>query len=304
MMRHAPERPLDIGWLRIFESVGRLGSLTRAAHELGLTQPAVTYQIKRVEEQLGVTLFHRSQGGSRLTDAGEILFEAVQTSVANIDKAARDTRRSIQVPAVRIFTDFGFAAFWLMPRVTEFRLLHPDAEVHIVASQSLDDGLERDADAAMLFGAKEDFPEAAQLLIPERVVPVCTPGFLERHGPFDSPASFADVPLLHLEASGKDRWLTWSSWLRAHGVALKPAQGDLGLNTYGFVIQAALAEQGVALGWRGLVDPHLAQGTLVAAGPEVSRPDRGYWLVHSPSVNSTTSTLLDWLIKKTWENTH
>ena len=121
------ERPLDIGWLRIFESVGRLGSLTRAAHELGLTQPAVTYQIKRVEEQLGVTLLHRSQGGSRLTDAGEILFEAVQTSVANIDKAARDTRRSIQVPAVRIFTDFGFAAFWLMPRVTEFRLLHPDA---------------------------------------------------------------------------------------------------------------------------------------------------------------------------------
>lgn len=294
-----PQHPLDIGWLRLFEAAGRLGSLTRAARELGLTQPAVTYQIKRVEEQLGVALFQRSQGGSRLTDAGEILFQAVQSSVENIDKAAQDTRRTSKVPAVRIFTDFGFAAFWLMPRVTDFRRLHPEAEVHIVASQGLDDALDRDTDAAMLFGAKEDFPDTARLLIPESVVPVCTPGFLARFGPFDDPGQFADAPLLHLETSGKARWLTWPTWLAAHGVTRAPAQGDLGLNTYGFVIQAALAEQGVALGWRGLVDPHLDQGSLVAIGPEISRPDRGYWLLPSPSASRTTTTLLDWLINET-----
>ena len=293
------QRPLDIGWLRIFEAAGRLGSLTRAAHELGLTQPAVTYQIKRVEEQLGVSLLRRSQGGSRLTDAGEILFQAVQSSVESIDKAARDTRRTSKVPAVRIFTDFGFAAFWLMPRVTDFRRLHPEAEVHIVASQGLEDALERDTDAAMLFGAREDFPDTARLLIPERVVPVCTPGFLKRYGPFDDPADFARAPLLHLEVAGKSRWLTWESWLADHGIDRKPAQGDLGLNSYGFVIQAALAEQGVALGWRGLIDQHLAQGSLVAIGREVTQPDRGYWVVPSPSVSSTTSKLLDWLIRET-----
>ncbi|WP_082049596.1 LysR substrate-binding domain-containing protein [Thalassospira sp. HJ] len=293
------QRPLDIGWLRIFEAVGRLGSLTRAANELGLSQPAVTYQIKRVEDQLGVSLLHRSQGGSRLTDAGEILFEAVQSSVEHIDKAVRDTRRSSQDHAVRIFTDFGFAAFWLMPRVTDFRRLHPEAEVHIIASQGLDDELGRETDAAMLFGGAEDFPETAQLLIPEQVVPVCTPGFLERYGPFDDPAQFARAPLLHLEVTGKSRWLTWESWLADHGITRKPAQGDLGLNTYGFVIQAALAEQGVALGWRGLIDHHIEQGSLVAVGSEVSRPDRGYWVVPSRSVSDTTTTLLDWLTNET-----
>ncbi len=293
------QRPLDIGWLRIFEAVGRLGSLTRAANELGLSQPAVTYQIKRVEDQLGVSLLHRSQSGSRLSDAGEILFEAVQASVEGIDKAVRDTRRTTQDHAVRIFTDFGFAAFWLMPRVTGFRRLHPEAEVHIIASQSLDDAMARETDAAMLFGAADDFPETAKLLIPERVVPVCTPGFLERFGPFDNPEDFARAPLLHLEVDGKSRWLTWENWLADHGIDRKPAQGDLGLNTYGFVIQAALAEQGVALGWRGLVDHHLEQGSLVAIGPEVSRRDRGYWVVPSPAVSTTTTTLLNWLINET-----
>ena len=297
------QRPLDLGWLRIFETAGRLGSLTRAARALGMTQPAVTYQIKRIEEQLGVSLFQRAQGGSRLTDAGEILFQAVQSGVETIDKAAEDTRRTAKVPAVRIFTDFGFAAFWLMPRVTDFRRLHPEAEVHIVASQELDGAPERDTDAAMLFGARDDFPDSARLLIPERVVPVCTPGFLDRFGPFDSPADVAAAPLLHLETTGKSRWITWQTWLATHDVTRAPAQGDLGLNTYGFVIQAALAEQGIALGWRGLVDHHLDQGSLVAVGPEVTRNDRGYWLVPSatanPSASPTTSVLLDWLIHET-----
>ncbi|WP_417833141.1 LysR family transcriptional regulator [Thalassospira xiamenensis] len=87
------QRHLDLGWLRTFDAVGRLGSLTRAAQELGLTQPAVTYQIRRVEEQLGLSLFHRSQGGSRLTEAGEVLFRAVRASVERIDDAAQETLR-------------------------------------------------------------------------------------------------------------------------------------------------------------------------------------------------------------------
>ncbi|WP_417804312.1 hypothetical protein [Thalassospira lucentensis] len=64
-------------------------------------------------------------------------------------------------------------------------------------------------------------------------------------------------------------------------------------------IPAALAEQGIALGWRGLVDHHLDQGSLVTVGPEVTRNDRGYWLVPSPTASSTTSTLLDWLTNET-----
>jgi putative choline sulfate-utilization transcription factor len=290
------QRNLDVGWLRIFDAVGRLGSLTRAAGELGLSQPAVSYQIRRAEEELGVSLLHRLHRGTRLTEPGEALFRAVHSGLERIDEAAREIRKKTRAPAIRIFTDYGFASFWLMPRVAGFRRLHPEVEVHVVASQDLEAGLEGEADAAVLFGKRGDFPEDARLLIPERVVPVCSPGFRARFGPFADIASLAEAPLLHLDAAGRPRWLTWASWLATQGVVREPAQGDLGLNTYGFVIQAALAEQGLALGWAGLVDEHLASGTLVAVGPEVTRDDYGYWLVSSPGATDAARVLTDWLL--------
>lgn len=292
------DRPLDVGWLRIFEAVGRLGSLTRAAQELGLSQPAVTYQIRRIEEQLGATLFHRSHGGSRLSEPGEVLYRAVHSGLERIDEAARDIRRRARVPAIRIFTDYGFAAYWLMPRVADFRRLHPRVEVHILASQSLEDESAGDVDAAVLFGERDDFAEHARLLMPERVVPVCAPGFLARYGPFEDVAALARAPLLHLETSGVPRWLTWRTWLAMHGVTREPAQGDLGLNTYGFVIQAALAEQGIALGWIGLVDTFLAAGTLVAVAPEVQRQTFGYWLIPHRPATAAAQSLTEWLISQ------
>lgn len=290
------ERKLDIGWLRIFEAVGRLGSLTAAAAELGLSQPAVSYQIRRIEEQLGTSLISRLHRGSRLTEAGETLFRAVHAGVGRLDDAAREIRARVGSPVIRIFTDYGFASFWLMPRVAEFRKLHPGIEVHVVASQSLDGAFDGTADAAILFGSETDFPYEAHLLMPERVVPVCSPGFRARFGPFADAESLARQPLLHLDTVGRARWFTWTSWLAAQGVIREPAQGDLGLNTYGFVIQAATAEQGIALGWLGLVDAHLANGTLVAVGPEVRRDDCGYWLIVNRPENAQARAMSGWLI--------
>jgi putative choline sulfate-utilization transcription factor len=291
-----PDRKMDVGWLRIFEAVGRLGSITGAAAELGLSQPAVSYQMRRIEEQVGTALISRLHRGSRLTEAGETLFRAVHTGVERLDHAVSEIRARAASPVIRIFTDYGFATFWLMPRVADFRRLHPGIEVHVVASQGLDGALDGTADAAILFGRKTDFPDQARLLMPERVMPVCSPGFRARFGPFPDAEALARQPLLHLDTAGRARWFTWTSWLAAQGVAREPAQGDLGLNTYGFVIQAATAEQGIALGWLGLVDAHLANGTLVAVGPEVRRDDCGYWLVVNRPENVQTKAMGDWLL--------
>jgi putative choline sulfate-utilization transcription factor len=291
-----PERKLDVGWMRIFEAVGRLGSLTAAGAELGLSQPAVSYQIRRIEEQVGTALISRLHRGSRLTEAGETLFKAVHSGLGRLDDAVREVRARAGSPVIRIFTDYGFASFWLMPRVADFRRLHPGIEVHVVASQGLDGAQDGTADAAILFGREADVPTGARLLMPERVVPVCSPGFRTRFGPFADAQSLARQPLLHLDTVGRARWLTWTSWLAAQGVAREPQQGDLGLNTYGFVIQAAVAEQGVALGWMGLVDAYLADGTLVAVGPEMRRDDCGYWLIVNRAENPQTKAMSDWLV--------
>ncbi len=83
------ERKLDLGWLRVFDAVGRRGSLTAAAEELGLSQPAVSYQVKRLEEQLGVPLLRRLHRGIALSEAGRVLFRAVAQGVEGIDGAVR-----------------------------------------------------------------------------------------------------------------------------------------------------------------------------------------------------------------------
>ncbi|SON58112.1 Gcv operon activator [Hartmannibacter diazotrophicus] len=284
-----------MGWLRLFEAVGRHRNLTRAAEELGLSQPAVSYQIRRLETELGVALVRRRHRSTDLTAEGQMLYDAVRPSVERIDEAARLIRLGERTAPVRLFTDFGFAAFWLMPRIAEFRRMQPDIEVHVIASQAIDPRHDEIADISVLFGTRENFGPAATQLMAEHVVPVCSPGYLALHGPFEAPADLAKATLLHLDSGPRQRWQSWESWLGHFGVKRQPTKGDLGLNTYNLVIQAVLAEQGVALGWSGLVDDLIASGTLVEAGPVVSRPDRGYWIVSGASRSRPVETLFAWL---------
>jgi DNA-binding transcriptional LysR family regulator len=152
----------------------------------------------------------------------------------------------------------------------------------------------------VLFGDRGDF--AAQfdgemsLLVPERATAVCAPGFRERFGPFDRVEQLLDVPLVHLEGENSERWFTWDSWLRQAGVTGHPRASSLGFNTYTLVMQAVLAEQGVALGWYGLVDDLLATGAVVQACDCTLGSERGYWLLRRRGKLSPEAELVvDWL---------
>ncbi len=212
------ERPLDLGWMRVFDAVARLGSLTAAAGELGLSQPAVSAAIRTLEEAVGAPLLVRGHRGSTLSAAGAALHRAVRPAVADLDAAVREIRARTRRPVVRLFTDYGFASFWMMPRVADFRAVAPDVEVHIVASASTDAGTP-DIDVAVLFGARDDFPRDALQLVEERVFPVCSPAFAAAHGLAADPAAITRVPLLHLDSTPRPRWFSWRDWLDAMRIA-------------------------------------------------------------------------------------
>jgi putative choline sulfate-utilization transcription factor len=294
------QNPLDLGSLRPFDVVARHGNLSRAAAALGTTQPALSYRIKQMEELLGVPLFRRRPRGLELTPEGEALQLAVRQGLERIDEAVQSICRSTRTPTVRLATDFAFAAFRLMPRVSDFRRANAGVDVHIVATQSLAPGIEEDVDLAVLFGDRGDF--AAQfdgemsLLVPERATAVCAPGFRDRFGPIERVEQLLDVPLVHLEGENSERWFTWDSWLRQAGVAGHPRANSLGFNTYTLVMQAVLAEQGVALGWYGLVDDLLATGAVVRACDCTLGSERGYWLLRRRGKLSPEAELVvDWL---------
>ncbi|MDR6434179.1 LysR substrate-binding domain-containing protein [Brucella pseudogrignonensis] len=281
----------DMGSLGVFEAVGRLENLTLAARELGMTQPAVSYQIKRMEDRLGVSLFARRARGVEILPEGRILYDAVRRGLDGIEDAIQQIKRRQRTPGLRIATDYGFAAFWLMPRVAKFRPRHPDVDVRITASSMIKPLDYREADVAILFGAKDDVPKDSIAFIGEAVVPVCSPAFLEEHGPFPNAAGIKSSALLHLDTLQGDRWYTWPTWLEA--INEKIDEGNYGLifNTYNLVLEAAMADQGIALGWVGLIDNAIARGKLVHACDVTLTSAKGYWLVFSPDISNDARAL-------------
>lgn len=289
--------PLDVGCLRLFDAVARHRNLTRAAATLGMTQPALSYRIRKMEELLGVPLFRRGHRGLEPTPEGEALQGAVRQGLERLDEAVLAIRHRARAPAVRLVTDFAFAAFRLMPRMADFRRAHPEIDVHIVATQSRQVDVESEAELAVLFGSRHDFEGDAVLLMPERVTTVCAPGFLRRHGPFERPEQLLQAPLIHLEGDGSARWFGWDSWLAAAGVENRHPARSSSVNTYTLAIQAVLAEQGVALGWYGLVDELLASGALVQACPTTLTSERGYWLQRqTPASSPEAERVAQWLL--------
>lgn len=290
------EPSVDLGWMRLLVEVGKKGSLSAAAEALGLSQPAVSYQIRLLEQRFGLPLLQRLHRGVRFTEEGQRLLSIAERTVSEVDNLQRSLRAAHRRPTVRLATDYAFSSLWLIPRMYAFRQKYPDVDLQIVATQRLGHHWREHADLAVAFGSAYEFGPGATLLMPERVVPVCMPR-QSRHLPAPSASSVEPEPLIHLQAEGVSPWLDWQTYLARLGLAENDQErpGDLRFNTYALVVQAAMAGQGVALGWLGLVDHLLEANLLVIAGEIVSVPGRGYWLV-SGSKSDAVSSLAGWLI--------
>ena len=289
--------PQTRAWI-LFEAAGRLGSFTAAAAELGVGQPAVSHQIVQLERDLGLTLFTRRHRGVALTREGRILLEAVEEGFERIATAVAGLRTQAQSAHLTIGTDYGFASFWLLPRLGSFRADHPEIVVRVVSTQAGYGQEEDGLDVEIGFGASAAEGKTT-ILFPEEVFAVCSPSLLPEGCPLERAEELLRLPLLHLEDEEETtgRWFTWETWLDA--VGLSPAGGLEGLafNTFPLTVQAALAGQGVALGWRPLVDALLDSGQLVRAVAETARSDRGYRFRVSgaESPRSEVAAFVHWL---------
>jgi putative choline sulfate-utilization transcription factor len=281
MARPDPLPPLQA--LSAFESAARLASFTAAARELGATQPAVSQRVVQLETALGAPLFARGHRGVTLTEDGARLFEAVRDSLDALRVASADIRARRARGALTLVTDFGFATYWLMPRLADLKRALPEVDVRIVTSQTLDPQ-QAQADVAILFGDGAWPSCTSARLFPETVTPVCTPAFRATHAAAAArPADLLSLPLLHVQPTEPERWLAWRGWFAAHGLAVPPGAPGLTFNSYALVIHAALMHQGVALGWAPLVDELIDSGQLVRLVDAPVVTPRGYFLVRPPA---------------------
>ncbi|GGJ95082.1 choline sulfate utilization transcriptional regulator [Pseudomonas matsuisoli] len=273
MQRFLGDISLDA--LRIFEAAARLEGFTAAADELGTSQPAVSQQIKRLERQLEVRLFDRVHRGLRLTEAGEILLVATQDGLLKLDGGIAAVRSRTQQEVLQVATDHAFAAYWLMPRLPRFHAENPDIDVSLLTRERGLGTISHSVDMLIGFGDGRSKHGEAHFLFHEEVFPVCSPVLLQRYDTRD----LRHLPLLHLRSERRARWFEWSELFQALDIPGKVPPGGLHFDNYTLVIQAAIAAQGVAIGWRYLMDDLIAQGVLTRLGEAGGWSARGYYLI-------------------------
>lgn len=294
----SPYPDLPLHSLVMFASAVRHLNFTQVAEEFGTSQPAVSQRIAALEKHVGTALFTRERRGVTPTVDGTALYESVREHLGAIQLALERLRTRSAREVLTVATDFAFANFWLMPRLAAFQELAPDLDVRIVTSQNEFDIRAESVDLAISFGDGHWPGCDARRILPEVVVPVCSPALLARHAHVATAAAIRQLPLLHLGSSGRTRWMTWDDWATLQGLPHAHGIGQsLTLGNYPLLVQAALAGRGVALGWRPLVDDLLRDGQLAALPVPALRTERGYYLVrpHGRTPGRALERLCAWI---------
>lgn len=281
-----------------FEAAARHLSFTKAGEELFLTQSAVSRQIKELEDQLGVALFHRRHRALVLTDAGQQFYAAAAQVITTMRTATERLRTQAgRKRPLSVTTTHSFAALWLIPRLAGFTRTHPGVDVRITADTRVQD-LERDGlDLAIRHGPPSLAGPNAVRLFGERVFPVCSPKLLKSN-PLREPSDLKNHTLLQYDdPDARHPWLHWKTWLEVAGIPdLRPA-GTLSLSGFEQIIPAALAGHGVALGRSPLVKDLLAEKKLVAPFKTTADPARAYFVIPSKAAASRPEVqeFIEWL---------
>jgi LysR family transcriptional regulator, glycine cleavage system transcriptional activator len=284
----------SLNGLRAFEAAARHMSFTRAAEELNVTQTAVSHQIRRLEEQLGMTLFIRQNRALLLTREAQDYLPSIRSAFEDLRRATAKLRRTDQEGRLTVTTTASLATKWLVSRVAAFQDANPGIEVRITTSTHLVDFQREEVDMAVRYGHGNWPGSRAHWLMAEHIFPVCSPELVNT-GPLHKPEDLAHHTLLHTTVSRED----WQLWLTAAGLPARIATRRGMTFDQGFMaIQAAMEGLGVALGRFHLVEADIAAGRLVAPFDTVLPQDAGYYVV-APEATADTPKIArfrDWLI--------
>jgi len=282
--------------LRAFEAAARLGSFTRAGEELGMTQAAVSYQIRVLEDRVGSALFERrprqvtlTETGRRFAPAVAEAFERIATAFAEARGVVRDTLTMSVVPT--------FATNWLAQRLGLFQVAHPHLAVCLDSSPNLVDLKAGEADLAIRGGYGNWAGCEATRLLEVRFSPMLSPKLAGSIGGLKEPADLLRLPLLEPE----DPW--WEEWFMAMGVPFK-SSGEAPKVQFGsqiFVARSAIAGNGAAILVPELYGAEIEHGLLIQPFAETRTDGLGYWLVYPEGRGNVPKirAFRDWILETT-----
>lgn len=274
--------------LLAFEAVARHASVSRAAEELHLTQSAVSRQVRQLELQLGIALFHRVRQRVVLTDAGRVYAADVRVTLQQLSAATQKVM-ALQggggLLNLAVLPTLGTR--WLIPRMADFAARYPEVTVNFAARSEPFDFAQEPFDIAVHFGSPHWAGAVCEYMMHEEVVPVCSPGYRQRLAITDV-VDLTRATLLQQTS----RPTQWAEWFERQGLSTPLALRGPRFEQFAMMAQAAVSGLGAALVPRFLVEPELATGALVtlfhpgpgsADTPPGREPAPAYYLVYPES---------------------
>jgi LysR family glycine cleavage system transcriptional activator len=281
--------------LTALEAAARHRSYSRAARELHVTHGAVSQQIRKLEDELGTKLFARQGNAMIPTATGQRLADQVTAALAALHAGVDEARQAARGPLV-ISSSAAFASRWLVTRLARLAAETGEPDLIVRAEDRVADLTTDGVDIALRFGLGAWPGVESEVLIIERIFPVCSPDFLRQH-PIREPADLLDVPLL------RHVGLPWSLWLSAMGVHEAPRQLGLGFEDTALMLDTAAHGVGMALARSGLAERDIGEGRLVRPFPGEVAVETGnhfVWRADSPKL-ARILKLRDWFLAETVE---
>jgi LysR family transcriptional regulator, glycine cleavage system transcriptional activator len=278
----------SLNGLRAFEAAARHLSFTVAASELNVTQTAISHQIRRLEQELGIRLFDRQNRALALTTEAKEYLPGVRAAFNDLRLATDRLMRRDNDRVLTVSTLASLAAKWLLPRLTAFQEAHPGIDVRITTSTGLVDFKSGDVDAAIRYGRGHWPGLRADWLMADEMFPVCCPALLQSGKPLKCPEDLAHHTLLHVSGGYDD---DWRLWLTAAGMPTNLSkQPGLTFDLILMAVQAAIDGIGVAMGRTSYVEADIAKGRLVVPFKIALPTDAGFYLV-SPEARADAPKL-------------
>ena len=243
---------------------------------MNVSQSAVSHQIKSLEEMLGINLFARKPRAVELTRKGKLYYPILRNA---FDSIAEGTEMILEQTSKSVMTIQVYSTFtirWLLPRLEKFQDDNKDIQIRLHTSQSNADFQQGDVDAAILVGRPGNSSLNYDHLFDCELFPVCSPGYLQKHGPIEDPAVLGGHPLLQVYPSPND----WRNWLASKQLQqINPDSGNqLLMESYNDALSSAAQGFGVALGQQPYMTQDISSGVLIELfpGQRIRNPNSWY----------------------------
>ncbi len=297
-MSRLPERLPPLAALVPFEAAYRLGSFTRAADELALSQASVSRRIRELEGDLGVSLFERRRYDVIPTAEGEALAASVRDALDELARVATRLRAQAQgSESLTIYSDMSLGNALVVPCVGDMQRLYPDLKLRILSSSEPIESIGEEFHIGLQYGRWADDRFEIEPLADDVIFPVCSPELAAQLPKQANAVDIAAMPLLHL-ADERRKWPDWRNFLAFFRLKEpRPIEG-LTFSSYQICLDVAERGEGIALGWGFAVKERLASGNLVRiAGLEMPLPGMVNIYRRKGEALSETAKRFTWLLQ-------